>query len=29
MHHELNQSQILLRALTNLIFKNREKMTTN
>ena len=29
MHHELNQSQLLLRALTNLIYKNREKMTTN
>jgi hypothetical protein len=29
MQHELNQSQLLLKAFTNLIYKNREKMTTN
>ena len=29
LHHELQQSQLLMKTFTNLIFKNKEKMTTN
>ena len=29
LHHELQQSHLLMKAFTNLIFKNKDKMTTN
>ena len=27
-NHEVNQSELLLKSLTNILHKNREKMTT-